>query len=167
MTRTATILLSSFAIAGCAAPSGPYPSLQPRVAETIDPRVPVMRPLNDRPASADLVARLSALVAQANSGNAAFGPIAEIARNLAESAGRPQSESWIAAQQALSAAVAARTPTARAIGDIDAIGAELLQRQGGLAPNDLKAIENAAATVGAMDRRQAAIVTEIHARLGA
>ena len=166
MPRALPLSLVTIGLAACAAPSGPYPSLQPRVAETIDPRLPVVRPLNDRPASAELSARLDALVGQARSGDSQFGPAAETARRLAAAAGTRQSESWIAAEQALSAAVAARAPTARAMGDIDALGAELLQRQGGLAPSDLKAVEAAAATVGAIDRRQAAVIAEIQGRLG-
>jgi hypothetical protein len=77
-----------------------------------------------------------------------------------------QSESWIVAQQAVSAAVAAREPTARALGDIDAIAAFALATQGGIAPADLAAIEEAAAQVGAIDRRQAQVINALQARLG-
>jgi hypothetical protein len=76
------------------------------------------------------------------------------AEHLASSAGAPQSEGWIAAQEALSGAIAARTPTALAQSDIDALGASKLQAQGGLAPNDLKAIDGAAAQVSAIARAQ-------------
>src|SRR5438105_3415168 len=34
-------ILCLLALGACAAPGGPYPSLQPRPAEAIDPRVPV------------------------------------------------------------------------------------------------------------------------------
>ena len=67
---------------------------------------------------------------------------AEVAQRLAAAAGPPQSESWIAAQLALSAAIEARAPTATALGDIDALGADKLQAQGGLAPADLGAIQS-------------------------
>ena len=66
------ICLSVLTLSACAAPGGPYPSLQPRAAEAVDPRVPVVRPLNERPVSALLAARLAALVEQAQSGDAAF-----------------------------------------------------------------------------------------------
>jgi len=154
------------AVSACVAQSGPTPSLQPRAAEAIDPRVPVEGKVNDRPVSPTLAARLSELVAQARSGDAAFAPAVEQAERLAGSAGGPQSESWIAAQQALSAAVSAREPTARALGDIDALGANMLQTNGGLAPADLAAIQKAAAEVGALDRRQATRVEAIQRRLG-
>lgn len=153
-------------LSACAAPGGPYPSLRPRAAEAIDPRVPVVRPINDRPVTPGLAARLSALVDQAQSGNAAFDAAASAAERLASGAGAPQSESWIAAQEALTAAIAARRPTATAIGDIDEIGATALQTQAGIAPNDFAAIKSAAATVGAIDRRQAERVNAIQKRLG-
>lgn len=153
-------------LSACAAPGGPYPSLRPRAAEAIDPRVPVVRPINDRPVTPGLAARLSALVDQAQSGNAVFDAAASAAERLASGAGAPQSESWIAAQEALTAAIAARRPTATAIGDIDEIGATALQTQAGIAPNDFAAIKSAAATVGAIDRRQAERVDAIQKRLG-
>lgn len=159
-------ILLSLALGACATPGGPYPTLAPRTAEGVDPRVPVERPLNDRPASAELVARLDALVAMARQGDDAFGPAAEAAQRLAESAGAAQSESWIAAQQTLSAAIAARGPTARAVGDIDALGAAKLQGAGGIAPNDLAAINEAAAVVGAISARQSAAIAAIQQRLG-
>ncbi|MEO5971865.1 MAG: hypothetical protein ABIP91_00665, partial [Sphingomicrobium sp.] len=81
-------------------------------------------------------------------------------------AGAAQSESWIVAQQALSVAVAARRDAARALGDIDALGANALEERGGIAPGDLAAIEAAAAEVGAIERRQAARVDAIHQRIG-
>jgi hypothetical protein len=164
MRRTA--LLSILALTACSAPGGPYPSLQPRAAETIDPRVPVVRPVNDRPVTAGLAVRLAALVDQAQSGDVAFDDAASVAERLAGGAGPPRSESWIAAQEALTAAIAARRPTATAMGDIDEIGATALQNQAGIAPNDFAAIKSAAAKVGAIDSRQADRVASIQKRLG-
>ena len=164
MRRTA--LLFILALTACSAPGGPYPSLQPRAAGAIDPRVPVVRPVNDRPVTAGLAARLAALVDQAQSGDAAFDGAASVAERLAGGAGPPRSESWIAAQEALTAAIAARRPTATAMGDIDEIGATALQNQAGIAPNDFAAIKSAAAKVGAIDSRQADRVASIQKRLG-
>jgi hypothetical protein len=161
------ICLSVLALTACAAPGGPYPSLQPRAAENVDPRVPVTRPINQRPVSASLAARLAALVEQAQGGDAAFDGAASTAERLAASAGAAQSESWIAAQEALTAAIAARRPTATALGDIDEIAATALQTHRGIAPNDLAAIQRAAAEVGALDRRQANRVDAIQKRLAA
>jgi hypothetical protein len=160
------VCLMLLALSACAAPGGPYPSLQPRAAEAIDPRVPVERPMNNRPVSGSLAANLSALIDQAQSGNTAFDSAAADAERLAGSAGAPQSEGWVAAQEALTAAIAARRQTATALGDIDALAATALQTQRGIAPNDLAAIKNAQSVVGALDRRQAERVDAIQKRLG-
>jgi len=153
-------------LSACSAPGGPYPSLQPRAAEALDPRVPVTRALNNRPVSGVLAARLAALVGQARDGDAAFGAAAASAERLASSAGTRQTERWIAAQEALTAAIAARRPTATALSDIDELGATTLQKQGGMAPNDLAAINRAAAEVTAIDRRQADRIAAMQRRLG-
>jgi hypothetical protein len=160
------LTLTVIVLSACSAPGGPYPSLQPRATERIDPRVPVTRPINDRPARAALAGRLAALVDQARGGAAAFDSAAAAAERLAAVAGAPQSESWIAAQEALTAAIAARRPTATALGDIDELGATALQAQGGLAPNDLAAVDRAAAEVASLDQRQAERVAAIQRRLG-
>src|SRR6476660_5575711 len=97
-------LLPFVALSACSAPGGPYPSLQPRAAEAIDPRVPVVRPMNDRPVRPALASRLAELVALAHSGDGAFEAAANEAERLASVAGAPQSESWISAQEELTAA---------------------------------------------------------------
>jgi hypothetical protein len=159
-------LLLTSALSACVSPGGPYPSLQPRTAEAIDPRVAVVRPTNERPVSAALAGRLAELVAEAHSGDAAFEAAANEAERLAAAAGAPQSEGWVAAQTALSTAAAARGPTGMALGDIDALGANALQTHGGIAPNDLAAIKRAGAEVGAIDQRQEDRIKAIQARLG-
>jgi hypothetical protein len=164
MRRLALLLL--IALGACSAPGGPYPSLQPRAAEAIDPRVPIVRPVNDRPVTAALAERLSGLVGAAHSGDAAFDRAAANAEHLAAGAGAPQSEGWIAAQEALTAAIAARKPTTTALGDIDNLAASALQEQSGLAPSDLAAIKRAQAEVGALDARQAARIDAIKKTLG-
>ncbi|HEY4070298.1 MAG TPA: hypothetical protein VGM04_01925 [Sphingomicrobium sp.] len=160
------LIIPLLMLGACSSTGGPYPSLQPRAAEAIDPRLQPVHPMNDRPVTPALEARLEALVSQARSGDAAFEPAAAQAERLASSAGAPQSEGWIAAQQALSAAIAARAPTATALGDIDALSATMLQTQGGIAPNDLAAIREAASEVGSIDDRQAHAIDAIKARIG-
>ena len=160
------VWLTLLTLAACTTPGGPYPSLQPRAGEAVDPRLPVDRPINDRPVTPALASRLAELVAQARQGDAAFEAAAAGAERLAAAAGVPQSEGWIAAQEALTAALAAAGPTRAALGDIDGIGASALQTQGGIAPNDLAAIKSAGAEVGAIDRRQAARIKAIQQRLG-
>ena len=161
-----SILLTMTALSACSTGGGPYPSLRPRAAEAIDPRVQPVRPVNDRPVAPALAAQLAALVDQARAGDSAFGPAAAEAERLAAIAGAPQSESWIAAQEALSAAIAARKPTALAQADIDALGATALQTHGGIAPNDLKAINTAASEVLEIARGQTDRISAIQKRLG-
>jgi hypothetical protein len=166
--RTRLPILASliFALAACSSPGGPPPSLLPRAAEGIDPRLPVVKPLNDRPVDPALAGRLAALVSQAHEGDAAFrGAMAEAERRAA-AAGAPQSDSWVAAQQALTVAIAAREPTVRALSDIDRLGADKLQTQGGMAPADLAAVQSAGAEVFAIDQRHADRIAAVQRRLG-
>ncbi|HVM23338.1 MAG TPA: hypothetical protein VM308_08595 [Sphingomicrobium sp.] len=159
-------IIAMLALSACAAPGGPYPSLQPRAAEQIDPRLPVVRPVNQRPVTSALASRLDALVAQARAGDASFAPAIAAAERLAAAAGAKGSESWTVAQEALSAAVEARSATTAALGDIDAIAATALETQGGIAPSDLAAIQSAAAEAAAIEQRQAARIRAIQGRLG-
>ncbi len=151
-------------LAACSAATN-APSLAPRAAEAIDPRVPVPEtPVSTTP-SASVVNQLTALVSQAIAGDAAFAPLAGRAEDLAAQAGEKESESWVVAQQALSAAIAAREPVAAAIGDIDALGAQRIQTLGGIGAADLKAIDAAAARLAEIDGREAATVARIQAQL--
>ncbi len=156
----------ALALAGCAAPSGPSPSLAPRAAEAIDPRIPVVAATTAQPVNPALAVRLAELVSQARSGEGAFEVAAGEAQRFAAAAAEPQSENWVVAQEAVSAAVAARAPTTKALGDIDGIAAAALETKGGIAPADLAAIEAAAAEVGAIDRRQMRVIDELQHRLG-
>ena len=128
--------------------------------------MPVVSNVAPGPVDRTLAGRLSQLVAQARAGSGGFDSAIDQARRAAAAAGAPQSESWVVAQQALSAAVAARTPVTRALGDIDELAANALATRGGLGPADLAAIESAAAEVGAIDGRQAAAIDALQARLG-
>ena len=164
--RITIALAATATLSGCTVPGGTPPSLMPRAAEAIDPRVPVVRPMNDRPVDPALAGKLAALVSEARGGEAAFRPAAAEAERLAGAAGPAHSDSWVVAQEALSRAVAARAPTARALGDIDALGADALAEKRGLAPADLAAIKDAAAEVAALDQRQAETIAAIQRRLG-
>jgi hypothetical protein len=113
-----SLVIASFGLLGACStpPEGPTPSLAPRAAEAIDPRVPIPSEVQVGPADASLSAHLAALVDQAQAGDSAFQSAVGDAERLAEAAGKQQSESWVVAQQALSAAQAARAPTTRALG---------------------------------------------------
>ena len=153
-------------LGACSTPQGPYPSLAPRAAEAIDPRVPIPNEVKVGPADANLSSHLAALIDQARAGDSQFEAAAANAERLAQAAGSQQSESWVAAQQALSVAQAARGPTARALGDIDGLAATALEQRGGIPPGNLVAIQSAAQTVSEIDRRQTERLDAIEARLG-
>ena len=152
-------------VAGCAAPSG-YPSLAPRVGERIDPRVPIAA--NPSPGTLDprTAASLAEAVAAARGGEGAFAELARTAEALAAAAGPRQSESWIVAQQALSALGAQHGVTTNAAANIDAIAAEKIDATRWLVPATRAAIEAAAAEVGAINDRQSATIDRLGARLG-
>ena len=163
--RPLLALLIVGTVVACSTPPGSVPSLAPRAAEAIDPRVPVNNPVRSGPVDPGLAAHLAALIDQVQSGDAAFRDIASTAESLAASAGAPQSESWISAQQALSAALAARGPTTRALGDIDGLAATALATKGGMSAADLAAIRSSAARASEVDRSQAERIDAIQARL--
>ena len=113
-----------------------------------------------------LEARLVRLIGEVHDGNRAFAAAASEAERLVAAAGDPASESWVTAQQALSALVAVRGQTARALGDIDAIAAERLIADGWIAPANFAAIETASSEAGAVAQRQAELIDSLQARLG-
>ena len=161
-----SLLPAITALAACATPCGTATPLAPRAAEAVDPRIPVVNPVRSGPVDPQLAAHLAALIEQAVSGDAVFREAAARAEQLAASAGVAQSESWVAAQQALSAALAARGPTTRALGDIDGLGSTALATRGGISAADKAAIEAAAARVAEIDRSQVERIRAIEARLG-
>ncbi|MCA1654816.1 MAG: hypothetical protein LC656_11805 [Sphingomonadales bacterium] len=118
-----------------------------------------------RPVDAGVRSRLAALIDEARAGEAAFRMAYGPAERAAGAAGAPQSESWIAAQELLSALEAARAPTSRAVGEIDALAGERVHGTGGIGASDLTAIRAAADEVGALDQRQAAEIKALTARL--
>ena len=153
------------AIAACAAPSG-YPSLAPRAAEGIDPRVPIAATPSMGTVDPRTAAALAEAVAAARGGTASFDRLAQVAETRAAAAGPRQSESWIVAQQALSALGAQHGVTTTAAANIDAIAAEKIDETRGLVPATRAAIEAAAAAVGAINDRQSATIDRLGARLG-
>lgn len=134
-------LLSIALLAGCADP-GDYPSLAPRAVERGE-TAPAPAPTEAPPAAADpaLAARIAQLIAQARDGDMAFARALEPARTSVGRAGAAGSESWIAAQEAVSRLESARTRTVDALSELDVLARERSQGT----PADIDAI--AAATV--------------------
>lgn len=137
--------IAAFA-AGCVAP-GPFPSLAPREAER---GISVEDPVRERPDVPEdpaLAQRTAALLADARRGEAAFVAALGPAEATAGRAGAQGSESWIAAQQAVSAAEAARAPTVTALAELDALTLE----RAGMATNQAQ-FEALLAAIGEAQR---------------
>ena len=154
------------ALTACSAPgAGPEPSLAPRPAEQIDPRVPI--PADVPPGIVDtaLARRLEELVAEARGAAPTFGAREAEATRLAAAAGPISSESWIAAQQALSRMVEQFGITTRVAGDIDAIASTRVKENRWIAPADQAAIATAATAVASISEPQAAAIARIREQL--
>jgi hypothetical protein len=101
-------------LAGCIT-HGPWPSLAPRPDEGLT----IEEPVREAPHVADdsaLRVRINTLVAEARAGNAAFERDYNDAARTA--AGAEGSDSWMAAQQALSRVEAARGRTSDAVAEL-------------------------------------------------
>ena len=160
-TLAASLLLMT---AACAAPRG-YPSLAPRAAEAIDPRGPLAATPSPGTVDPRIAAALGQAVAAARGGLFEFERLSRAAEARSLGAGPARSESWVAAQQALSALVAQHGVTTRAAADIDAIAADRIDATRWLVPATRAAIEQAAAEVGAINAEQTATIDRIAARL--
>ena len=156
----------SLLLAACSTTQASEPSLAPRAAEAIDPRVPISSAVIAGPADPALAASIAQLLAEVHAGEAAFRAAAEGTERLTAAAGPAQSESWIEAQQALSALVAARAPVTKAIADLDALAATRLAASGGMLPGDLAAIQAATTEAAAIGEREAATIDQLQAQLG-
>ena len=161
----AAFALLAILTSGCAGGENVARRLAPRAAEAIDPREPISADEVAGPANATLTAQLAQLSGAAAASTPNFDMLIASAHNAAAAAGPAQSESWIDAQEKLSAAIGARAPVAKALADIDALGGTALATGGGLSVGDRLAIAAAAEEVGAIDRRQAASVAAIAAML--
>ena len=150
------------ALAACSTPRvGPEPSLAPRPAEAIDPRVPIPSDVPIGTADPALARQLDELVAQARAGAPAFDAREAEAARLGGAAGPQSSESWVAAQQALSQLVEQFGVTTRVAADIDALAATRLEGKRWISPADQAAISAAASAVAAIREPQAAAIARI------
>ena len=157
------VLTAAFGLGACASTAPRTDRLAPRAAESIDPRTPIPSVEPGGPADPALVARLEAIKAPALASLGQFDQLAMMARSAAAGAGPRQSESWITAQVAVSALVAAGAPVTKALGEIDALGADKISA---LAAPDRKAIESAAGDLTVVEQSQAGTIAELNARLG-
>ena len=149
----------------CARTASVEPSLAPRAAEAIDPRVPIPDKVPQGSLDAGLAERLAELVGAVRGAVPAFEAREADASRLAGAAGPMASESWIAAQQSLSLLVEQYGVTTRAAGDVDQLAAARLGGQRWIEPADRQAIEAAATEVAAISQSQAAAIDRLTRQL--
>ena len=162
----ALIVAAAASITACARPDiGPEPSLAPRAAEAIDPRVAIPSEVPMGSVDPALASRLAALVGEAHAAAPAFSTLRAESERLAAAAGPGQSESWIAAQIALSRLVGQQGVTARIAADIDEIATRQIKEQRWIAPANREAIAAAAADVWAISDAQSNGIQQIREQL--
>ncbi|HEY0044386.1 MAG TPA: hypothetical protein VGB62_07530 [Allosphingosinicella sp.] len=149
--------------AGCAEP-GPYPSLAPRPIEAelaaLD-EAPPPPPLPDNP---DITARAAEIAAQARGGSPAFEAALAAAERAVRAAGAPGSDSWVAAQQAVSRVEASRAATTRALGELDAYSVSSATTRP-LSPTDLERLAAIVGEVQAIADRQSEALSRLQRAL--
>lgn len=163
--RNSVVLASLLLVAGCSPTAITEPSLAPRAAESIDPRLPIPDTMPTGTVDAALAQRLQALVEAARAGTSEFNAQESEATRLAAAAGPAASESWIAAQQALSRLVERHGVTTRAAGDIDALAGSRLGGLHWIRPADREAIAAAAAEVGSINEAQTGAIERLTSQL--
>ena len=160
-----TALLASGLLGACSKSTLNPPSLAPRAAEKIDPRIPVQHPIVKRGANLTLAGKLAALLNEAEQGDAAFREALGPAQRAVGAAGKSRGESWVTAQQEISALQSARAPTTRAAAAIDALAGDAIKADSGIDADELDAIQRASQEADAMAARQASEIAALSARL--
>jgi hypothetical protein len=164
--RRSVCLFALSLVGACSAPNiGPEPSLAPRPAEAIDPRLPISGDAPAGPADAALAAQLQGLIAEARAGVSQFNARQADADRLAAAAGPMASESWVAAQQALSLLIEQYGVTTRVAGNIDGLASARLEAQHWIRPSDQQAIASAAAEVATVSDAQSAAIDRLKNQL--
>ena len=152
------------ALSACAQ-QGEFPSLAPRPVEKAmaeSEEEPAVRPVQDDP---QLPARIAAFVEAGRRGQAAFEAALPEARAAVGRAGPSGSDSWIAAQQAISRLETTRATIANALSELDAYATEQARTRP-LGPGDAERIREATETLQRLARDQERQSAELQARLG-
>ena len=166
MIRSLFVTFSVLTLAACETPSAKgEPSLARRPAESVDPRLPVEVAIDPRPVDPALAARLEGLLTQARNAAAAFTAAEPAARAKATGAGPIESESWIAAQNALAELERTRAPFTRALGDLDALRAQTARSGDRASAADIAALEAASAELNGLAERQAEALDSIRGQI--
>jgi hypothetical protein len=113
-----TVPLAALALGACTA-SSTGPSLAPRAVETRGLEEPVAPTVAAQPADAALRGKIDAALADVRNGQTAFAALLPRAQAAADGAGAAGSESWLSAQQLVSALEGARGPSPAGLATID------------------------------------------------
>lgn len=162
--RRLLLILALAPLAACAT-SGTVPSLAARPAEAVDPRVPVNRPIEAGAVDPQLASLLATAVARALGSQTEFDRRAAEAQGLAPQAGPVGSESWIAAQAALSRLIEQQGVAVNAAADVDGYAGERLNSQRWLSPTNQQAIADTAAQIATITAAQAAVIDGLTTQL--
>ena len=160
------VTLALLLAAGCSTALVNEPSLAPRAAESVDPRVPILDPVPTGSVDPALAERLQTLVGTVKAATPQFDAKAAVAARLAAEAGPIASESWITAQQSLSRLVEQYGVTTSAAADIDALAANRLEGQRWIRPADRNAIAAAAAEVASISDAQSTAIDRLTNQMG-
>jgi hypothetical protein len=156
------LLLAPLLLIGCADSAGVGPSLARRPIESRDLSEPARQAEAPAAADAELLGQIEGLLNRARTGEREFAALLPRTEAAAAAAGVQGSESWIAAQQLLSALEAARGATTASLGRLDALLAERV-----LARNDagLAELQAAQQEVAALAERQQAQLDRLQTRI--
>jgi hypothetical protein len=165
--RITHILLLSAATLSLAACSHEIsaPSLMPRAVEKQPIDMPVTQAIEaDTPVDPALQTKIAAQVAAAQAGDKAFtAQQAETEKAVARASGAAQgSDSWVEAQESVTALAATHAAVRDAAAAIDA----LRDDPANAAPGNRTAIDAAAAEVTALDNKEVDAVAALNKRLG-
>jgi hypothetical protein len=158
--RGLLLILPVLLVSGCTAVDAP--SLSPRPAEKlpVDPPAPYAEAAE--PVDPALAGRLAPIVAQAEEGHRGFTAARQAAEKAAAAAGKSGSESWIVAQQALSALDATRGPVQQAESALDAIRVDPAYA----GPGNRAAIDAAGTRIQALVDEESSVMAGLATKLG-
>jgi hypothetical protein len=120
-------LLTSLLLSACAGETAHGPSLAKRAIESRGMEEPLREAAAPAPPSAALGAQIDGLIKRAQAGQREFAALLPRARTAASQAGAQATESWIVAQQLLSALEKARAPSTGSLAELDALMATRLK----------------------------------------
>lgn len=162
--RRAAAMLALLALAGCASAPGEFPSLAQRPIERATASRAKAAPPPAPGVDPALAARLASIESAAHDADARFQAALPDVRRLADAAGAEGSESWVQAEQALSALGTTRAEGTAAVPELDD-KADAIVGAAAPSPADLAAIAATEGRVAALDSAHGEAMDAITRRL--